>query len=584
MVTYPEFKWPDHMGLGDSITGGLRYYASGTRMYLKLGTVINVDMSDFNFATHTENNPLIKTIYNDSEGGKIELLFWGDTYYPEPTLDVKYIKGSGRIKSKTGTYTDIGSIYGISIGASYYYANVEYVKTHGVKVSLITDYALYGIPVDGITPADRVRLYVFVPNMGIVEYPDYTVSVSYDDLLSMSKKIEIDTEDPEKVVLPGGLYNGGCMFQGNAYGGIGYSSLGNWDDLNVLRTQFGSDPVKVETNSPDDPSQEEDPSGPGGGGGDMDPSSDPIDFPTLPSNGALSSGSIKVFAVSNLHLQSIFHKLWSTSIFDIATFQKLVEAPLDSLISLECVPITPTVGNSTSVMLGNFDTDVDAPVVSQQYYTVDFGTLTVKEYWGSALDYSPYTKAELYLPGGVGIVDVNIDDIMGKTLAIKYNYDILSGNFTAQVKCGQSVLYKFPGVVKETVPITARVKDAMQSILSGGIMLAGAAIGAGIAGAAAISTAVNVAMAKTHVSRSGSMNGSVGLLDDFTPYLILHRPKQSLAADFKSFKGYPSNITAILSSLSGYTEVEYIHLTGINGATDTELTEIENLLKNGVII
>ena len=115
-------------------------------------------------------------------------------------------------------------------------------------------------------------------------------------------------------------------------------------------------------------------------------------------------------------------------------------------------------------------------------------------------------------------------------------------------------------------------------------MLAGAATGAGIAGAAAISTAVNVAMAKTHVSRSGSMNGSVGLLDDFTPYLILHRPKQSLAADFKSFKGYPSNITAILSSLSGYTEVEYIHLTGINGATDTELTEIENLLKNGVII
>ena len=285
-----------------------------------------------------------------------------------------------------------------------------------------------------------------------------------------------------------------------------------------------------------------------------------------------------------MHLQSIFHKLWSTSIFDIATFQKLVEAPLDSLISLECVPITPTVGNSASVMLGNFDTDVDAPVVSQQYYTIDFGTLKVNEYWGSALDYSPYTKAELYLPGGVGIVDVNVDDIMGKTLAIKYNYDILSGNFTAQVKCGQSVLYKFPGVVKETVPITARVKDAMQAILSGGIMLAGAATGAGIAGAAAISTAVNVAMAKTRVSRSGSMNGSVGLLDDFTPYLIIHRPKQSLAADFKSFKGYPSNITAVLSNLTGYTEVEYIHLTGINGATDTELSEIESLLQGGVII
>ena len=34
----------------------------------------------------------------------------------------------------------------------------------------------------------------------------------------------------------------------------------------------------------------------------------------------------------------------------------------------------------------------------------------------------------------------------------------------------------------------------------------------------------------------------------------------------------------------GYTEVEYIHLIGISGATDTELNDIERLLKEGVII
>ena len=57
-----------------------------------------------------------------------------------------------------------------------------------------------------------------------------------------------------------------------------------------------------------------------------------------------------------------------------------------------------------------------------------------------------------------------------------------------------------------------------------------------------------------------------------------------MPAKFKEIKGYQSNITSQLSSCRGYTEVEYVHLTGISGATDTELNEIENLLKEGVII
>ena len=73
-------------------------------------------------------------------------------------------------------------------------------------------------------------------------------------------------------------------------------------------------------------------------------------------------------------------------------------------------------------------------------------------------------------------------------------------------------------------------------------------------------------------------------MDDFVPYLIIHRPIQSLAKTYAQNKGYTSNISATLSSLTGYTEVEYIHLTGINGATDSELNEIERLLKDGVII
>ena len=85
------------------------------------------------------------------------------------------------------------------------------------------------------------------------------------------------------------------------------------------------------------------------------------------------------------------------------------------------------------------------------------------------------------------------------------------------------------------------------------------------------------------ISRGGSLGGAVGVMGDFTPYLIIHRPIQSLASDFASKKGYPANISASLGSLTGYTVVDKVHLTGID-CTDSERDEIHALLKDGVII
>ena len=65
--------------------------------------------------------------------------------------------------------------------------------------------------------------------------------------------------------------------------------------------------------------------------------------------------------------------------------------------------------------------------------------------------------------------------------------------------------------------------------------------------------------------------------------IYLTRPNQSLAEDYASERGYPSNITATLGDLKGFTAVESCHV-GISGATDEELAEIESFLKSGVIL
>ena len=340
------------------------------------------------------------------------------------------------------------------------------------------------------------------------------------------------------------------------------------------------------------PKPEDDTSGPAGGNGNYDNDSDPVDFPQLPTGGALSTGAIKAFLVANTTVEALFSKLWDTSVFNVLTWQKLTENPLDCIISLHCIPVIPEVGDMAEIKIGSFNSELRSRVITNQFIYVDMGSLDVEEFWGSALDYSPYTRCEIFLPG-IGIRDLAVEDIQNKTIHVKYAFDVLTGTFTAFIKCGISVLYKFTGNLMMQVPITSRSTDAYMNTILGTAKIAGGAIAGtavggpagGVAlGAATMSAAGNVASSKIRTEKSGILHMNAALMDDFVPYLIFHRPKQSLAAGYNQFKGYPSNISAVLSTLTGYTEVEHVHLTGISGATDAELNEIERLLKSGVLI
>lgn len=490
------------------------------------------------------------------------------------------------------TYTyNIGGLAeagGISWGQTFKYNPINYVWDHGIKFILQTNYT-YGLgkAILNETRAAYFDVIALIPGLDRAEAGcQVWEHISSEGLFFTSHMVEFPSE------MDNWIYNPQYYWYGYTANQVTTSMpILRTDNLNNFYTALKAinpyleNPFGVE--DPQDPSQEdEEPSSPGGGGGNMDKGSDPVDFPGLPSGGPLATGAIRAFEVDTNAITGMFQKLWNSSMFDISTFQKLVTEPLDALITLQCIPIDPHNNGSTPfIQLGNYDTGVAAPEIDQQYYTIDCGSLKVAEYWGSALDYSPYTKVQIFLPF-LGIRDLDVDDVMGKTISVKYNYDILTGNFTAQIKSGASVLYKFPGNVKQEVPVTSQVNTRLEALAHGMANVTGAALTGSKAAVVGgiISAAVNVVMAKTIVKRSGDLNGSTGLLDDFNCYLIISRPIQSLAAGFKTQKGYPSNISAVLNTCSGYTEVEYIHLTGITGATDTELNDIERLLKEGVII
>lgn len=386
----------------------------------------------------------------------------------------------------------------------------------------------------------------------------------------------------------------------------GINNFNDW--LHGRGNPFDGDAFKPTEETPDTPAGGDDTSEPDGGGGNYDDTSDPIDFPDLPTGSALECGAIIAHRVAKQTLEVIFGKLWSTSM--IASWLKSIQDPMDAIVSLHALPISPEVDGSTEIVIGNLRMGVNSPEVTSQYVAVDCGYLNLKEFWGSALDYSPYTKVEIYLPF-IGFKTLRTEDVMKSRIEVRYHVDVLTGDCIAFIKCGISVLYTYNGNCKMAIPLSARSSDALQKLVAAigtTALAAGVAVGGGTAAAAAtkapaiaagavaqraagfqaaglmISNASNVASTKINTSRGGDISGSVSLMGDFVPYLVIHRPVQSLAKDYNKFKGYTSNITAKLGDLTGYTEVEHVQLSGIPNATDAEIAEIHALLVSGVLL
>ena len=336
----------------------------------------------------------------------------------------------------------------------------------------------------------------------------------------------------------------------------------------------------------------------GSGGGDFDHTSDPIDFPSLPTLSAADAGFITLFNPTSTQLYNLANYMWSNPLFDLDAWKKIFADPMDAILGLSIVPVNVPSSGASAVTVGNISTGVSMNKASAQYVEVDCGSLNVKEFWGAYLDYSPYTKCEIHLPY-CGIHPIDIDDIMGKTVQVKYHVDILSGACCAYVKCGDSVLYEFVGQCAASIPITGDnwtnvINGVMQIAASVGSMVATGGLAAPVTGAnaaASIGQAVaidaNIASTimsmKPSIEKSGSLGGVGGMLAIQKPYLILTRPKQALPVNQNKYTGYPSFITFVLSDLVGYTEIEQIHLENVP-ATSAELDEIIKLLKGGVIL
>lgn len=332
----------------------------------------------------------------------------------------------------------------------------------------------------------------------------------------------------------------------------------------------------------------------GGGDGTYDGTSDTISEPNLPTLSALDTGFVTVFKPTKTQLKALYDYLW-TGLFDIDNFRKIFANPIDTIMGFGIVPINLVTGTAKEVKVGNIGTGINMSPVTEQYYRLDCGTITIPEYWGTYLDYEPYFTMDLYLPY-IGSVPISTDDVKRNwvkpktgTIQVVYHIDILSGACVAYILCNGSVAYEYAGSCLTQLPITGNdFTSTFQSIIgiAGNVASAGIKIAAG--GSAGIlndatNAAHNVMNAKPTVNRSGGVASTSGLMGVQTPYLILNRPIPAVATNQNSYTGYPAHMTKIISEVHGYTEWEQVWFNKIP-ATDPELQELKTLLDGGVIL
>lgn len=345
-------------------------------------------------------------------------------------------------------------------------------------------------------------------------------------------------------------------------------------------------------------------------------------WPSLPSTPLAFSqggGLVTVYHPTPAQLYSFEQWLWVT--YADATIDKIFNNPFDGVITLFELYCTPTDVGNQNIKSGFLDSGINSAVISR-YTEIDCGTIGIPEYYGNYLDYSPYSKAHVYLPF-IGIQELNVDDIVGHAVNITYRIDEYNGSCIAMITVAKvtevngeeveysNTMYQFSGNCSVELPLAggsqASIKagmmtaDAYQNAgvisavgsLIGGIAsiftghIGGIASGftgfpAGLASAQAQHTA-NMLSGKSTVQKSGTFGSSHGALGIKTPFITVTRPKQIQVPDYNELYGYQAHKMVYIGDCTGFLRCREVHVISAT-ANNEEKALIEQLLKTGVYV
>lgn len=369
------------------------------------------------------------------------------------------------------------------------------------------------------------------------------------------------------------------------------------------------DPYRDPTQPEPQPDPEPDP--------EPDPQPDPTDpypnppegtinpppVPIIPLPFSSTTGLISVYHPTQSELLNFAQWLWVT--WQDATIEKIWNNPFDGVITLFELYCTPTDVGRKNIRSGFLDSGVSSETISR-YTEINCGSIGVPEFYGNYFDYAPYSKCHIFLPF-IGIVELNVDDVVGHGVNVTYRIDEYNGSCIAMITCAKStvvngisvdystIVYQFSGNCAVELPIAggsqAAIKAGMLEAAAwglgsviGGIMGGNSPkqIGQGLAYGAA-SAVHSVVSAKSSVQHSGSFGSSYGAMGGKKPYIIVTRPKQIQVPNYNELYGYQAHKMVRVGDCAGYLRCREVHVISPT-ASDEEKSLIEQFMKTGVYV
>ena len=341
-----------------------------------------------------------------------------------------------------------------------------------------------------------------------------------------------------------------------------------------------------------------------GGHGSWDNSSDTIEVDPLPA-GLWGQGFVSVYVPTVAELASFASEIWSSS--NVTRFNDIFPNGLTSgIVDCFTIPIQPDVTTAGYICMGGeVLTITQAAILANRFKIVDFGNITLTEYFGAFADYTS-TKIAIYLPY-IGWEELAPEMCINATINLQYKVDCLTGDFVAIITTNrtdkfayQGVSYTFNGNCATRIPLTARTGagtyDYVASAISGLTTVAGGLMsGNPVAVAGGIMSTANsmLSMNDKHTfALKGGFSGAKGQLTSQRPYLVINRPVMEDGRNNNYFNvcGAPSNdyatVGACATGAPTYVKAFECVIDNANfaGATDSEKNKIYTLLKGGVIV
>lgn len=276
----------------------------------------------------------------------------------------------------------------------------------------------------------------------------------------------------------------------------------------------------------------------------------------------------------------------------------------------------------------------------------DMGSYYIPRHFNNFLDYTGYTNISVFLPY-YGYVEIQPNEVLDKYIFVKLYIDYYSGQGMYYICVGDTadadtgdmrILSKQQVQIGINVAIgSSNATEIKRNIALGSLKLATAAVGAyalsqpsttrtisttvkkskqptaggtekfktdykkttksettteskklgGVAIAASCMSSGISSLNNAFTASSSAVTNNTTLDSVATNYvhIIIKRPKVIAdSSDYTKLYGKPAGYTAKLNTLTGFTKISNVHLTGFDEATNDEINEIEERLKNGIII